>query len=204
MAQPVKVVLCGPPQSGKSCLREGLKQAILPMEREGKAPYPYVLTACPDGEGAWYTEAVRNNPELAKELKAAYKRKFTWKFAQEKAKNVQNINLPLTIVDVGGKISDENKLIMQHATHAVILCGDKSKVTEWQDFCIHLKLQIIAIIHSDYYGECDRFANVFGDRIDSESPILTGSVHRLQRGEDVSQRPMVQALAQLLVRLCKE
>jgi CRISPR-associated protein Csx3 len=51
--QPVKVVLCGPPHSGKSCLREGLKQAIRQIPN---APYPYVLTACPDGEGAWYFE----------------------------------------------------------------------------------------------------------------------------------------------------
>ncbi|MBD2359448.1 hypothetical protein H6G41_33575 [Tolypothrix sp. FACHB-123] len=191
----MKVVLCGPSQSGKSCLREGLKQAILPMEREGKAPYPYVLTACPDGEGAWYTEAVRNNPVLAKELKAAYKSKFTEKFAQEKAKNVQNINIPLTIIDVGGKISPENKLIMQHATHAVILSRDQTKVPEWKDFCINLNLQIIAIIHSDFQGKCDH--------IDSESPMLIGSIHRLQRGEDLSERPMIQTLASLLVKLCK-
>jgi CRISPR-associated protein Csx3 len=177
-------------------LREGLKQAILPMHRVGKAPYPYVLTACPDGEGAWYSEAVRNNPELARELKAAYKRKFTWQFAQEKARDVQNIHLPLTIIDVGGKTTDENKLIMPHATHALILSGDRNKVPEWRDFCRNIKLCIIAIIHSDYYGECDC--------IESESPILTGSIHRLQRGEDVSGRPMVQALARLLVGLCSE
>lgn len=45
----MKVVLCGPPRSGKSCLREGLKQAI---RRVPGAPYPYVITAAPDGEGA--------------------------------------------------------------------------------------------------------------------------------------------------------
>jgi len=42
----MKVVLAGPPKSGKSCLREGLKQAI---RRISGAPYPYVITACPDG-----------------------------------------------------------------------------------------------------------------------------------------------------------
>jgi CRISPR-associated protein Csx3 len=193
MSQPVKVVLCGPPQSGKSCLREGLKQAILSLERLGKAPYPFVLTACPDGEGAWYAEAVRNNPQLAKELKAAYKRKFTWEFAQQKANDVKNLSLPLNIIDVGGKISAENRLIMQHATDAVIVAGDMSKVDAWQEFCLDLKLKIIAIIRSDLHGNADC--------IESESPILVGSIHNLQRGVDVSQRPMVQRLAELLVKL---
>ncbi len=82
---------------------------------------------------------------------------------------------------------------MQYATHAVILAGDKSKIPAWQEFCTDLQLEIIAIIHSDLYAVCDR--------IDSESPILTGSIHRLQRGEDVSSRPMIQALARVLVGL---
>jgi CRISPR-associated protein Csx3 len=55
-----------------------------------------------------------------------------------------------------------------------------------------LDLQVIALIHSDYHGEADR--------IDTEEPLLTGSVHYLERGEDVSGRPMVQALARKLVR----
>lgn len=193
MNQPVKVVLCGPSQSGKSCLREGLKQAILTLERAGKAPYPFVLTACPDGEGAWYTETVRNNSQLARELKAAYKRKFTWEFAQQKANDVKNLPLPLNIIDVGGKISPENRLIMQHATHAVILARDVSKIDLWQDFCSDLHLKIVAIIRSDLHGNADL--------IESESPILMGSIHYLERGVDVSQRPMVQVLARLLVKL---
>jgi hypothetical protein len=84
---------------------------------------------------------------------------------------------------------------MQHATKAVILSRDPSKVNEWEDFCINLNLQIIAIIQSDYHGKCDC--------IDLESPMLIGSVHRLQRGEDVSERPMVKPLARLLIELSK-
>ncbi len=52
---------------------------------------------------------------------------------------------------------------------------------------------MIALIHSDYEGEADR--------VDTEEPLLTGSVHHLERGEDVSRRPMVQVLARKLVRL---
>ncbi|MFB2882252.1 hypothetical protein [Floridanema aerugineum] len=190
----MKTVLCGPPHSGKSCLREGLKQAILPFHRAGIAPYPYFITACPDGEGAWYAEAVRNNPDLADKLKQEYKAKFTWAFAENKALDVKNVSLPLTVIDVGGKIDDKNELIMQYATHAVILAGEMSKVAEWEVFCQKLNLSIIAIIHSDYEGKCDR--------IETETPILRGSVHYLERGEDVSTRPIVQALARVLIDMC--
>jgi GTPase SAR1 family protein len=189
----MKVILCGPSHSGKSCLREGLKQALMPMHRAGKIPYPYFMTACPDGEGSWYAETVCNNPELAKQLKQEYKAKFTWRFAQNKARHVQNASLPLTLIDVGGVIDEKNWLIMRHATHAVILSWEMKKMMEWVNFCNELKLQIIAMIQSDYDGICDR--------ITEESPILRGSIHHLERGEDVSSRPMVQALAQILVRL---
>jgi CRISPR-associated protein Csx3 len=187
-----KVVICGPAQSGKSCLREGLKQAISQIEN---APYPYIITACPDGEGAWFSETAQRDPDLAKQLKKEYKSKFTLEFAQKASGWVKNANTPLNIIDVGGKITEENRLIMREATHAVILYGDKGKeeVSKWEEFCRGLDLRIIANIYSDYEGK--------EDRINNESSLLTGSVHYLKRGEDVSNRPMVKALARLLVDL---
>lgn len=186
----MKVVLCGPPRSGKSCLREGLKQAIRRIEG---APYPYVITACPDGEGAWFSEAAQQNLELARQLKAAYKARFTLEFAQVAAQWVRDASLPFNLVDVGGKIDEKNRLIMNHATHAVILAGDMNQIPAWQEVCAELNLKIIAVIYSDHKG--------VADQIQAEVPILKGSIHYLERGQDVSSRPMVQALARLLVRL---
>jgi hypothetical protein len=188
-----KTILCGPPHSGKSCLREGLKQAILALHRSNQAPYPYILTGCPDGEGAWYAEAARRDPVLARQLKQAYKSAFTWEFAHEKALQVKNLSLPLTIIDVGGKLDDKNRLIMTPATHAIILSGDSAAIPPWQAACKELGLAIVGVVHSDYHGTCDV--------IQSEQPMVTGSIHHLERGEDVSTRPMVQALARALVGL---
>jgi CRISPR-associated protein Csx3 len=159
------------------------------------APYPYVITACPDGEGAWFSEAAMRDFELARRLKEEYKAKFTPEFAQLRASWVRNTTETLNIIDVGGKISPENRVIMSPATHAVILAGDMSKASAWKEFCRELGLQVIALIHSEYHREADR--------IDTEEPLLTGSVHHLERGEDVSGRLMVQALARKLVRLVK-
>ncbi|WP_413172299.1 CRISPR-associated protein Csx3 [Anabaena azotica] len=190
----IKVVLCGPPQSGKSCLREGLKQAITSIEG---APYPYVITACPDGEGAWFSDAARRDSDLARRLKDEYKAKFTPEFAQKAAGWVRCANTPLNIIDIGGKITESNRVIVREATHAVILAGDRGKdeVPLWEQFCRDLNIPIIANLDSDYHGN--------EDKIVTESPLLTGSVHYLARGEDVSSRPMVQALARVLVGLCR-
>lgn len=189
----MKTVLCGPPHSGKSCLREGLKQAIRLISG---APYPYVITACPDGEGAWFSETVRRNDDEARQLKQNYKGDFSWEVAQVRSQWVRNATPPLTLIDVGGKIDDKNRLIMQPATHAVILAGDLDRAREWEEFCDELDLQTIAILHSDYDGT--------QDRIDSEVPILRGSVHYLERGEELATRPTIQKLARLLVRLSQE
>ncbi|KKD37843.1 MAG: hypothetical protein WAN66_09890 [Limnoraphis robusta] len=192
----MKVVLCGPSHSGKSCLREGLKQVIQGLHRKGQAPYPFFITACPDGEGSWYAETVRRDPVLAEKLKKNYKSKFTWKFAQKVANDVQNTSLSFNLIDVGGRIDDKNRLIMQYATHAVILSRDVNLVPEWEQFCSELKLKTIAILQSDLEG--------VEDKLETEIPILKGSIHGLKRGEDVSTRPMVQKLAEVLVRLSQE
>jgi len=188
----MKVVLCGPPHSGKSCLREGLKQAI---RRQPGAPYPYVITGCPDGEGAWFQEAALRDPELARELKEAYKAKFTPEFVDRVEASVRNCALPLTLVDVGGRTSPENRRICAPATHAVILAGDMSKVPEWLAFCEDCGLSVVAVIESAYHASEDTVLGIGPDG------VLRGSVHHLERGEDNSARPMVVALAEYLVRL---
>lgn len=91
-----KIVIAGPPRSGKSCMREGLKQAIRAIEG---APYPYIITACPDGEGSWFQETVNHDHATAAACKAAYKAKFTPEFVQRVADSVRNYSLPLTLVE---------------------------------------------------------------------------------------------------------
>lgn len=191
----MKIILSGPPRSGKSCLREGLKQAIKAIHG---APYPYVITACPDGEGSWFQETVNCDPELAKQLKTAYKSKFTSEFVERITNSVKDCQLPLTLVDIGGIPSEENKQICAAATHAIILAGDMSRVPEWREFCAKLGIEVIAEIFSDYQGKEDSVQCV------GEDGIFKGSIHYLERGEDISQRPTVVALAHFIETKIKE
>lgn len=187
-----KIVLAGPPRSGKSCMREGLKQAL---RANPNAPYPYVITACPDGEGSWFQETVNQDPALAAELKAVYKSKFTSEFVKRIADSVRDCPLELTLVDIGGITSVENEAICASGTHIVILAGDLSKVAEWREFAQKVGLTVVAEIHSDYHGSEDKVGGA------SQDGVLRGSVHYLERGEDVSRRPMIMALAEHLIRL---
>ncbi|MDD4476575.1 MAG: hypothetical protein PHY40_00220 [Patescibacteria group bacterium] len=192
----IKVVLAGPPRSGKSCMREGLKQAIRAIPG---APYPYVITACPDGEGAWFQETVNQNPELAAACKAVYKAKFTPEFVERIKTSVEKCSLELTLVDIGGITSVENEKICSGATHMVILAGDTSKMPEWREFAKKVGgLTVIAEIHSDYHGTEDKVEGV------AQDGILRGSVHHLERGEKIAERPLIKVLASFLVELTKK
>ena len=189
----MKVVLCGPPHSGKSCLRFGLKEAIKSIPG---APYPYVITACPDGEGSWYQEAASHNPELAIALKAAYKSKFTEDYTHRISESVKNCSVPLTLIDIGGIPDAKNEQICASATHAILLAGDLDRLAEWRAFCHKLGLQIVAELHSDYAGMAD------GSLVLGNDGIYRGSVHHLERGDlSVQQRPTVSQLANVLVRM---
>ncbi len=198
----MKIVLAGPPRSGKSCLREGLKQAIKGVPG---APYPYVITACPDGEGAWFQETVERSPDQARLLKERYKKLlggFSLEFVRRVADSVRNCTLELTLVDIGGIPSEENRVICKDATHIILLAGNDPKTGKpwqdrlpvWREFAEELGLTVIAEIFSDYHGTEDNVEGVDPDG------VLRGSVHYLERGEQLFERPMIRALAEHLLR----
>lgn len=193
----MKIILAGPPQSGKSCLRDRLSRAIRKQCPAGQDHLGYVITANPDGEGSWYAETYNTYPELATTLKHSTKAPFTNKAANIYAQWVQNCELPLTFVDIGGKITEQNRRICKAATHAILVYGDKSKLEEWRQFCQELKITIIAEIFSDLYGQSDKPLTCF------EDGVHRGSIHNLERGiMDIG--PVEEALANLLLTMCPE
>jgi CRISPR-associated protein Csx3 len=192
----MKLVLCGPPRSGKSCLRFGLKEAIKAIPG---APYPYVITACPDGEGSWFQETAGENGDLAQSLKDVYKGKYNEEKVKVWRESVKNCIEPLTLIDIGGKVDEKNEEICAQASHAVLLAGDRERLPEWRDFCGKLKLQIIAEIDSDYNGTEDKSLALDNDG------VYRGSIHHLERGDlSVGQRPTIVELAHILVNMVSQ
>ena len=171
----MRVVICGPPHSGKSVFVQGLV-AHLP-----RYSY-YIFRACPDGEGTW----TWRSPEAA-----AFRRKgrFTPEFvdwccrALRRAREMARV----VLVDVGGRMSEENRRIMRECDAAVVLSGDPAQIESWASFCRECGLEVLAKVRSDYAAA--------EDRLEGEYPV----VHRLERGEDVSGRPVIRAVAQMLL-----
>lgn len=188
-----KVVICGSPNTGKTCFREGLKQALRNIPNIPDT-FCLFISGCPDGDGAWFLETAQKYPDVARELKDKYKARFTPKFAEGKAAEISAIQNSLLVFDVGGKITLENWLIMSKATHAVILDKSKAGFAGWEKFCGGMDLPIIAKIYSEQYGS--------SDVINYENNQLVGSVHNLGRNEsNLESRPMIRELAKLLVDL---
>lgn len=187
----MKIILAGPPRSGKSCLREGLKNAIHSITKH--EPYCYVLTACPDGEGAWFQETAFWDPALAKKCKDEYRSQFTPEFVALWAGHVRSPNLPpLTLVDIGGLVSEENRQICAAATHAILLAREQSQFAEWDQFADELGVKVLARLISDYRGQEDWYELM-------ATGELVGTVHYLERGQPTQDRPTIQQLARMLV-----
>ncbi len=194
-----KIVLAGPPRSGKSCLRQGLKNVI--MKEGSGSVYPYMFTACPDGEGAWFQETMNADPVLAAKLKADYKSKFTPEFAIMKGDGVRKLSLPLSFIDIGGVISPENEVICKHANGAILIAGETAvkmgAPAEWKKFFTGLGIPLVAELYSDYLGEEDFVEGV------GEDGVFRGSVHHLERGEDLTNRQTIQELSRFILNLGK-
>jgi CRISPR-associated protein Csx3 len=184
----VKIALCGPPQSGKSVLRERLKRAIRALAPD---VYPYVLTTNPDGEGSWFQETYHHDPELANQLKAAAKQKWTPARAELYASWVRNTTVPLTFLDLGGIADDYNRQICRAATHAILLAPTEEQWVRWREFGAGCGLVILAELISGH--------DEVEDSIQCAGDPFRAAIHRLERGDLETPRPAVEALADYIL-----
>lgn len=192
----IKLVVAGPPNSGKSCFKYGLKEAL---KKIPDIPYPFSIIACPDGEFNDWQQVANTNSKLAAELKITSKSGFTPSFTELRAEWVKNINQDLVLIDIGGKPSTENERICQHATHAIILANEHSLFTEWEEFCKKLGIKIIAKITSIYNDKSDQIPTLAQDQ------IYYGTIHHLERGDlSVVYRPTIKKLAEIVGNLLPE
>ena len=140
----IKIVIGGPPHSGKSVFIEALTQNL---DKDNT----FSFSAAPDGEGPWLQRHY-DDPEV---VKFRQKGKFTPEFVADRKKKINDWEGPLMIIDVGGRTSEENAQMIKGATHAIILAGDLSKVAEWRDFFEENNIEVIAKLHSHYQGNKD-------------------------------------------------
>lgn len=177
----LKVVVVGPPHSGKSVFLGGLTKNL------PRNAY-YLFRACPDGEGSW----TYRSPSATK-----YRRKgtFSKKIVDWYCQSLSSCSLAdIVLVDVGGKVTPDNRRILCEGgvTHAIILAGDVGAIPEWESFLKECGVSVVATLHSDYHGTADEVSG----------PVMR--VHHLERGEDVSSRPAIQEVACQLLELAEK
>ncbi len=174
--RPTKIVVAGDPHSGKSVFLNGLFQN-LPWDKR------FIFRACPDGEGMW---TWRGNGSEQYRIKG----KFTPEMVDWYCESLAKCEMaPIVLVDVGGIPSEENRRILTEGgvDFGIILCGDISRISVWEEFLVSCRVGVLARVHSDYRGKND---------------VLTGeilSVHYLDReADDVVSRPTIQVVAETI------
>ncbi len=180
------VLIGGPPHSGKSVFTYLLKRAL---QRLSPPPAFYVLRAAPDGEGDWFHEA---DPRLVRRLR--YKRPFDKAFAERIAQAVTGRHLPL-LVDAGGKITEEQRIIARRCTHALLLSADPSRLREWEEFAREMGLTVLAALHSRLDGQGDVEVPA-----DPHVPIR-GTLTQLRRHTHLADQPALGAVVRRLQAL---
>lgn len=158
------IVVGGPPHSGKSVLGYSLSQFL-----RNENVLHFYFRAAPDGEGDFSSEAPQ---ELVSQIRT--KGKFTPEYIKNICTAVERRLMPL-IVDMGGKPTPEQQVLLTHCTHGIIISSDPDAIAWWQERYEQFGVTTIAILHSQLEGE---------EEITCDAPILQGRITGLQRGKD--------------------
>ena len=178
----MKIIFCGPPQSGKSVFIANL------IDEMPTDDYT-IIRANPDGEGSW-----SNNPNQKETAIIRQKGKFTKSFVDRKCQEIDNQSNSIVLVDVGGVISPENEQIFKHCDSFVVLSNDEQKKQEWLEFGQRLGLKCVGLIDSSLEGE---------EAIYSKDPYIQGRIVGLIRGRVLKDSKMLEAIAWDIVKRSK-
>ncbi len=140
------IAFLGPPRSGKSVLMNSIRiklQNELAAEKFQRDFY--VLRACPDGEGDWFSEIPK---DVALTLR--YKNRFDDEFAGRICEALQQLRQQkrLLLVDCGGRIDKKNQRVLNLCTHAIIVSRDPEQIPLWRGAALLSELEILAEIES--------------------------------------------------------
>ena len=157
------VLIGGPPHSGKTVFSQLLKKSLRQIWPD--LPF-YLLRANPDGEGDWFNEI---DPTVAQTLRQ--KKEFTPQFASALHQAILHRQVPL-LVDVGGKISAEQRQIASACTHAILVSSTEEGLEMWRRFAQEMGLTVLAELHSVLDGE---------ESLETQNPPLRGTLCCLHR-----------------------
>lgn len=179
------IAIVGPPNSGKSVLLGALYKTLqrrMPADEFQRGVF--LVRACPDGEGNWFSE-------IPQELAKTFRFKSQWDdvFVEQVCKNLDALvkTKRLLLVDVGRRIDRRNQQIFNRCTHAVIVSRDPAAIAEWRGALQASEIKVLAEIESVLEDVCQRL---------NQEPLRI-RIGRLERGREVSVLPdeLMEAIA---------
>ena len=181
----IKIVIGGPPQSGKSVFIEALTQNLVKDST-------FSFGAAPDGEGPWLQRHY-NDPKV---VKFRQKGKYSPEYVAKNDEEISNWKGPLMLIDIGGRIDEYNAQMIKGATHAIVLSNDLSKVAEWRDFFEKNNIEVIAKLHSHHQYDKD-----IQRPTESGKNYVVSSIHHLERGKPAVDRETIKQVAGLIISM---
>jgi len=127
------IAIIGPPHSGKSIFTYELFLQSLSYDFDFTNNNMFVIKAAPDGEGLWTRDCDEN---YVKYLRV--KGKFSNAYVSSLLEDIVEISKlkQVVLVDLGGKMSSENKQILSKCSHAIFVFAENNidKYDLWEKY----------------------------------------------------------------------
>lgn len=173
-----KVIVCGPPHSGKSVFLANLMRKLPPDSF-------YLAFAAPDGEWHWSNYGDQDLVAVVRQ-----KGKFSKNFVGSMVSSIATNEQPLVLVDTGGIRSEANEAIFDVCDACVILSSKPEEIAAWRDFAATHGVEVLAELDSVLVGTCKLYNKQADD-------VVRGRISGLERGHTIQSETLEAVAARL-------
>lgn len=183
----LKIVIAGPPHSGKSIAENFLRNLLPPQDTMR-------IAAQPDGEGDWTQKIYGQDNDLIQKLRN--KGKFSPENVKSWKEQINNTTNRFALIDVGGIVSPENQDICNQANAMIIISSNPEKTQEWIDLANRTGLHILSVLTSTLEPQTEWFTKTPNKKWETE-----GLVFGLDRGKFQDSQTLRELASYLLDRM---
>jgi len=173
-----KVIVCGPPHSGKSVFLANLMRLLPPDSF-------YLAFAAPDGEWHWSNFGDQDLVAVVRQ-----KGRFSENFVGSMVSSIEANEQPLVLVDTGGVRSEANEAIFDVCDACIILSSKPEEIVAWHQFAGEHGVEVLAELDSVLVGTCKLYGK-------QEDGVVRGRISGLERGHTI-QSETLEAVASRL------
>ncbi|MBO4664694.1 MAG: ATP-binding protein [Bacteroidaceae bacterium] len=180
----MKIIICGPPHSGKSVFVNNLR-SLLPSDAL------QVIMANGDGEGYWTNNDNQNEIDKARKEYKSYTDRNTPEAFVKWRNRIANSKKDIVLVDIGGLLDDTKKTLFEVCDSFIVVSRDKDVKRQWIELGTGCNSKCIASIDSVLEGE--NILRTTGECIEAQ-------IARLERGnKSLSETKELRAIAELIL-----